>query len=49
MESKNQESEESGEQDQPPVFKSWNGWYALLVGVLVSLIGLFYLLAEAFS
>jgi len=41
--------EDQEPEEAPPVFKSWNGWYALLVGVLVSLIGLFYLLAEAFS
>ncbi|MBL4577862.1 MAG: hypothetical protein JKX74_05280 [Flavobacteriales bacterium] len=37
------------QEDGPPVFKSWIGWYALLIGVLVSLIGLFYWFTESFS
>jgi len=37
------------EEQTPPVFKSWLGWYALLIGVLVSLIGLFYWFTESFS
>jgi len=42
-------AEDHEPEEAPPVFKSWNGWYALLVGVLVSLVGLFYLFAKAFS
>ena len=27
--------------EKPPVFATWTGWYALLIGVLIVLIGLF--------
>jgi len=37
------------EKESPPLFKSWSGWYGLLMGVLVSLIGLFYWFTQAFS
>ena len=37
------------ESEHPPVFKSWNSWYAILVGVLAALIGLFYWFSQAFS
>ncbi len=26
---------------KPPVFRTWNGWYALLIGVLALLVFLF--------
>ena len=32
-----------------PVFKSWNGWYALVLSTLVILIGLFYLFTISFD
>jgi len=37
------------QEDSPPLFKSWSGWYLLLVGSLVGLIILFYLFTTHFS
>ena len=34
--------------EKPPVFKSWSGWYWLLIGVLVLQIILFYWLTATF-
>lgn len=29
-------------EETPPLFQTWNGWYTLVIGTLVFLIGLFY-------
>ncbi len=34
---------------KPPVFSSWNGWYALLIAVLAVLVVGFYVLTEYYS
>ncbi|HEX6223654.1 MAG TPA: hypothetical protein VFZ52_04560 [Chryseolinea sp.] len=36
-------------EDKPPVFKSWKGWYYLILGVLVVQIILYYLLTNSFK
>ncbi|MFT4661940.1 MAG: hypothetical protein ACI8XB_002222 [Patiriisocius sp.] len=36
-------------ESKPPIFNSWFGWYALLIGVLAVLIVLFYWFTEHFS
>lgn len=36
-------------QDKPPFFKSWKGWYLLVVGNLIFLILLFYLFTRYYS
>ena len=35
--------------DKVPLFRSWNTWYAVVIGVLVVLIILFYLLTQYFK
>lgn len=35
--------------ERPPVFKSWSGWYILVIGVLVILILLFNSFTKFFS
>lgn len=35
--------------EEPPVFKSWNGWYWLVVLVLALQILAFYLITRSFS
>ena len=35
--------------DKPPVFKSWTGWYALILAVLVVQVIIYYVLTLAFS
>lgn len=42
------QQEETGP-GKPPVFSSWQGWYALLIGVLTALVALFYWLTRAFA
>jgi len=37
------------QKDKVPVFKSWTGWYILVLAVLAVLIGLFYLLTKTFA
>lgn len=32
-----------------PVFRSWRGWYALVLGILLGLIILFYVLTQHFK
>jgi len=39
----------NNDNDKVPLFKSWNYWYALLIGVLVVLILFFDLLTKHFS
>jgi hypothetical protein len=36
-------------EEKPPVFRTWKGWYALLIAVLAALIGLFHLLTQHFA
>jgi hypothetical protein len=35
--------------DVPPVFPSWNHWYALVLGVLIVLMIVFYLFTKMFE
>lgn len=35
--------------DKVPLFKSWTGWYILVLSFLVVLIVLFYLLTKTFA
>jgi len=35
--------------NKPPLFRSWNGWYAFVIGFLLLLIILFYLLTKRFA
>jgi hypothetical protein len=37
------------ESEKPPLFKSWLGWYVLVLGVLVLQIVLYRILTVAFS
>jgi hypothetical protein len=36
-------------EERPPLFRSWNAWYALVLGTLAFLIVLFTLFTHAFS
>ncbi len=36
------------QEDPPPVFQTWNRWYALVLGTLIALIAFFYLFTLAF-
>lgn len=36
-------------EEQPPLFKKWTNWYALVIGFLVLLILFFYFLTKHFS
>ncbi len=35
--------------EKPPLFKSWNGWYVMILSVLVVQIVVYYLLTIRFS
>jgi hypothetical protein len=35
--------------DEPPLFRNWNYWYALVIGFLGLLILLFYLFTNYFA
>ena len=35
--------------DKSPVFKSWNGWYVLVIGFLIAQIVLFYFFTKYFA
>ena len=37
------------QKDKVPLFKSWTGWYVLVLVVLAVLILLFYLLTKTFA
>jgi hypothetical protein len=37
------------DEEKPPIFKSWNAWYWLVIGFLVFCIAFFYLLTRLFS
>lgn len=40
---------ESQIEEPPPVFQSWNGWYALVLATLLALMALFYAFTKAFE
>jgi hypothetical protein len=40
---------ETPDNDKAPFFKSWNHWYALVIGFLILLIILFTVLTKQFS
>lgn len=37
------------EDEPPPLFKSWSGWYVLVLATLLALIALFYAFTKAFE
>lgn len=37
------------EEEKPPLFKSWRGWYTLVLGNLIFLIILFYIFTKVFE
>lgn len=41
--------ENENDVESPPLFKTWTGWYTLVIGTLVFLIGLFYSFTVAFK
>ena len=43
------ENGDSAPGERPPVFSSWNGWYATLIGTLALLVILFTLMRNHFS
>ena len=43
------ENERDSIDEPPPLFKSWNGWYALVLGVLVLVIATLFLFESLFS
>ena len=45
----NNDISNNDQEEKPPVFKSWKGWYALLIIVLAVLVFLFYLLTKTYS
>jgi hypothetical protein len=40
---------EEKKEKEVPLFRSWTGWYALVLGFLIFLIGIFLLITESFS
>lgn len=40
---------QSSEQEQPPVFKKWRGWYLLVMAVLVIQIIIYTLVTNSFQ
>jgi hypothetical protein len=36
-------------QEKPPVFESWNSWYALVLGVMIVQVIFFFILTRSFS
>jgi len=40
---------ESEPSENPPLFKSWRGWYILVLASLVMMIILFYIFSKAFA
>lgn len=43
------DSPDSPAEEPPPVFRSWSGWYALVLATLLALIALFYAFTKAFE
>ena len=39
----------TGTDEKPPVFRSWNHWYGLVIGLLVAVITGLFLFSIAFS
>lgn len=37
------------EEEEAPLFKRWNVWYALVIGFLIALAGFFFYLTKHFS
>lgn len=46
---KNKKQTYADEEEPVPVFKSWNWWYALVLGLLACLILAFYLITVTFE
>jgi hypothetical protein len=42
-------SESTTEDDKPPLFDSWKGWYTIVLSVLAIQIILYYVLTRVFS
>ena len=42
-------SDSTHDDSKPPVFNSWQGWYTLVIGVLLIQIVLYYSLTRLFS
>lgn len=42
-------SDPAGDVDPPPVFRTWRGAYAFVLGVLAALIAAFWLFSALFS
>jgi len=38
----------SSQEDAPPIFKSWLGWYSIVLGFLFIELILFYIIAKVF-
>lgn len=36
-------------QDKPPIFKTWNSWYIMVIAFLLLLIACFYFFTQHFS
>lgn len=41
--------EDKSKDSTPPIFKSWTGWYVLVLGNLVFLVIIFYLFTLAYK
>jgi hypothetical protein len=35
--------------DTPPVFRTWNGWYSLVIGVFAAIVLLLWAFSQAFQ
>jgi len=46
--SKEQNFSKSSQEDAPPIFKSWSGWYTIVLSLLFLELILFYIIAKAF-
>lgn len=40
---------EGSDNEKSPLFRSWNTWYALVIGFLILLILFFYFLTKTYS
>jgi hypothetical protein len=45
---KEQKISKSSQEDAPPIFKSWFGWYSFVLGFLFVELIVFYIIARAF-
>jgi len=41
--------QDKNKDSKPPIFKSWTGWYLLVIGNLIFLIIVFYLFTIAYK